>query len=423
MYVQAALHEPPFWANRPKTSLPPSRRLTIHAVRSESGAPRAEIRRAWQLAIAAGIGSMGIGLMAAQAFTLVAITALTVTPTQGVSNAPFTVHATYKTSTCTGPPTPVYYFYFYWDKVSASQQIWSTKVGTCDLKTLAYDTGAKSVLPLAGQTSAGRHLVEVVVLDAAGRPPPNNTDSKAYTILTGKPSVTAAPTSGVPTAKFTIAGKFVWSVSCPVSPISITFRFYWFKVISTKVLLWTKTASACSANAVSTGTSPLLAAPPGLNYPSSFVIQVAVYQMSGASFGPTYTNTTLYQVLPRPSPMASPSTSAQCGQPGQTPCSSPSPSPAPCTALLPVSSPPGIDFQALLALAAVGSLPIGGLVLVFSPGLRSRRHWSKVLAFLWVSLMLTSTIACTPPNQQAGQETPSQAQESPSPSPSPTPSC
>jgi hypothetical protein len=386
-------------------------------------------RKAYRAFITAGLvvaaSAMGVGLIATQAFTLIAITTLTVSPTQGVSNARFTVDATYRYSTCTAPPTPPYTFNFYWDKIGGPL-LWSKTVTTCNVSTFTYDTGlSPGLLPPAG-IAPGKHTIFVEVFDAAGAPAaPNNSASQPYTLIAGKPSVSVNPTSGLPTAHFSVSGKFVWVGGCP-SARTITFKFYWYKVTSTKVLVWTKPVSSCNAGAAATGPSPPLTPPAGLNYPSSFVIQVAVYQSTGAPLGSTYTNTTLYRVMPAPSPSASPSSSAQCGLPGQAACASPSPSPAQCTAALPPpSAPAGKDAEALLAVAAVSLLPIGGIAMFFSAGLWSRsRRWGKLAAVLGLTVMtVVSATACTQPNQLAGSSPESSPSQSASPSPLPTPSC
>jgi hypothetical protein len=241
----------------------------------------------------------------------------------------------------------------------------------------------------------------------------------AFTLIYGKPRVTVAPTSGLASAPFTVRAKYVWPAPCPGPALqTLTFKFFWYKVISSKVPLWTKTVSTCTVDTEDTGNSPPLHPPAPLNYPGTFVIQVAVYFSTGAAAGPTYTDTTLYTVIaPKPKP-----TPRQIPSPSPSPLPSPSASPAQCTAALPPSAPGGKDAGALLAVAAVGLLPIGGIAMVFSPGLWSRsRRWGKLAAVLGLTaVMLMSATACTPPNQQAGQETPSQAETSPSPSATPS---
>jgi hypothetical protein len=245
------------------------------------------------------------------------------------------------------------------------------------------------------------------------------TTAEAFTLIL-RPTVTVTPTSGLPTAPFTVRGKMpLPGGACPVTapPPTLIFRFYWYKVITNRVLIWSKATNSCSAGKIDTGNSPQLRPPAGLNYPSTFVIQVAVYDTTGQPFGTTYTDTTLYTVLapkPKPSPRQIPS-----------PSPSPSPSPAQCTAALPPNPPSGKDAGALLAVAAVGLLPIGGIAMVFSPGLWSRsRRWGKLAAVLGLTVMtVVSATACTPPNQLAGSSPESSPSQSASPSPSPTPSC
>jgi hypothetical protein len=259
-----------------------------------------------------------------------------------------------------------------------------------------------------------------VSLLAGGLVAAGSVTAEAFTIISlGKPHVTVTPTSGLAAASFTARAKFVLNGSCPATaPVALTFKFYWYKVISSKVPLWTKTTSACNASVWDTGNSPALQPPPPLNYPGTFVVQVAVYVTStGKPAGTTYTDTTLYTVLapkPKPSPRQIPS-----------PSPSPSPSPAQCTAALPPSTPGGKDAEALLGVAAVGLLPIGGIAMVFSPGLWSRsRRWGKLAAVLGLTVMtVVSATACTPPKQLAGSSPESSPSQSAFPSPSPTPSC
>jgi hypothetical protein len=270
-----------------------------------------------------------------------------------------------------------------------------------------------SKFPGVGKSTVVRHARRVVItLLALGLLGLTGVTAQAFTLISGKPYVSSSPTSGLPTATFTVRGKYVWQGQCP-APIPITFKFYWYKVISNKVLLWTKTASTCNASVVDTGSSPALLPPPSLNYASSFTIQVAVYGSNGARFGQYYTNTTIYRVLappPAPSPKASPKPSA-----------SPSPTTTPCaTALLAPASTGGSDVLALLAVGGLGTLPIAVVAMVLSPGpFRRRSGWSRLAALIGLSVVLLTAEACAPPNQTA-QVTPGQSETSPSPSPSPS---
>jgi len=262
------------------------------------------------------------------------------------------------------------------------------------------------------------------MLDQAGATA--GTGQGTYTIVYGKPYVSVSPTSGTPTAQFTIHGKYVWPGGCPSfrSAPQITFKFYWYKVISSKVALWTTAASTCSGGVVDAGTSPPLQPPSPLNYVSTFVIQVVALDSAGAGFGSiygaSYTDTTLYKVVAAPSPSPGASAPPPCGQPGAAPC--PSPTPTSCaapSAALPPASPGGKDAVVLFALAVIGALPIGGLAMVFSPGLWTRRsQWARLIALLGLSLLLLTAAGCTwNPNQKA-EASPTQSEPSPSASPS-----
>lgn len=251
-----------------------------------------------------------------------------------------------------------------------------------------------------------------------------------YTIVYGNPFVSVTPTSGTPTAQFTIHGKYVWPGGCPSrSAPQITFKFSWYKLVSSKLPLWSTTASTCSGGVVDAGISPPLKPPSPLNYVSTFVIEVIALDSAGAGFGSIYgasfVNITLYKVVaaapPPPSPSPNASTPPPCGQPGAAPC--PSPSPTSCaqpSAALPPASPSGKNAAVLLALAAIGALPIGGIAMVFSSGLWTRRRrWTQLLALLGLSILLLTAAGCTWNPAQRAEATPTQSE----PSPSSTPSC
>lgn len=241
--------------------------------------------------------------------------------------------------------------------------------------------------------------------------------AEAFTLIPfGRPYVSVSPTSGLASSAFTVHGKFLWNGPCPGPAIPITFKFNWYKTITAKVQLWTKTVSACTSSAVDTGDSPVLTPPPGLNYPSTFVIQVAVYSAAGKPFGPKYTNTTVYQVVaPKPTPKPSSKPTPHCGVSGQPACSSPSPISCP-SAALPPGGPGSTDVAAILALGLLGALPIGGIAMLMSGALWARsRRWGRIAAMLALTVVaLMSAAACTPPNQIA-QATPSEV-ASPTPS-------
>jgi hypothetical protein len=78
------------------------------------------------------------------------------------------------------------------------------------------------------------------------------------------------------------------------------------------------------------------------------------------------------------------------------------------------------DVAAIVALAALGMLPIGGLAMFLAPGLWARRgRWSG-MPLIAMSVMLLSVEACAAITNQTAQVTPTQSEPSPSPSPSPT---
>jgi len=80
----------------------------------------------------------------------------------------------------------------------------------------------------------------------------------------------------------------------------------------------------------------------------------------------------------------------------------------------------GRDAAVLVALVLFGTLPIGGLVMVMSPGGWNRRRWRQVLAVLGLSLILVTAGGCA---AIVGQQNPTPTQGEPSPSPSPSPTC
>ena len=253
---------------------------------------------------------------------------------------------------------------------------------------------------------------------------------EAFTLIPKPPSVTSTPGAGLPTATFSVRGLYPLPTgTCPVTaPASVTFKFYWYKVETSRKLLWTKTSTACSAGVVDSGPSPALLPPAPLNYPATFVIQVAVFQSNGSPWPKPYTNTKLYRVLAPPSPSASPKTTPPCGAPGAAPCPSPTATSTPCaaaqTAGLRLPQANGSDAAVVLALAIFGALPIGGIAMVMSPSLSSRRRgWSRWLALIGLSALLLSVTDCAPVGNQVANASPEQSQQGPSPSPSPSPTC
>jgi len=359
----------------------------------------------------------------AKAFTLIETVTVILSPTSGSPFSVFTARATINYD-CTLKPADRYYD-FYWDSQS-NPPFWSPiRVPCIGTK---FDTGpSPAFTPPAGQNKIGNHKVIVIQKDGTGTQ--TGFGFHAYTIVWAKLSVTATPTSGTPTAKFTIRGKLDWPGPCPGTraPSSLVFKFSWYKVSSTRIPLWSDSAT-CSGGLADTGDSPPFVPPSPLNYPSTFVIHMAVYDSGGAPFGPAYgapyTATTLYKVVAAPpSPNTNPSP-AQCGTPGAAPCATPTSTPCQTAAAVHPGAPGGADVAALLTLAALGTLPIGGLAMVFSPGIWTRRsRWNRLALLIGLSVMLLSVSACAALTGQNPQASPTQAEASPSPSPSPSPTC
>jgi len=382
-------------------------------------AVRARILPACRLlvVVALVVGLFASGVVGTKAFTLIPPVNVTVSPTSGLPTAPFTARATV-TADC-AVFTQAYYFYFYWDTTS-NPVFWSRIRVFCDPKVGMYDTGnSPATVPPGKQDKVGGHKVIVVMKD--GNNVTQGVGSHAYTIVWGKPFVTVSPTSGIPTAKFNIRGKFDWPGACPgIGPI--TFRFSWYKVPATRIPLWNTTVAACSGGNVDTGSSPDLIPPSPLNYQSTFVIHVAVYDSGGGAFGgaygAAYTNTTLYKVLAAPPTPKSSPTTATCGTPGQPACATPTSTPCQAAAVL---KPGASDVAALIGIGALGVLPIGGVAMVFSPGLwRRRSRMSWLAALIGLSIVMLAAPGCTAISNQVGNASPEQSQTVQSPSPTPT---
>jgi hypothetical protein len=148
-----------------------------------------QIKLGHGLAVAFATALLSLGAVSVQAFTLIAIAAVTVKPTQGFPTAAFVVDGTYKTSVCSATP-PAFTFYFYWDKATPSQQIWKPiTVTTCNVTNQTYDTGpSPKLVPLPGQANPAVHHILLAVFTAAGAPAPGNSTATAnYTVVTPPP--------------------------------------------------------------------------------------------------------------------------------------------------------------------------------------------------------------------------------------------
>ncbi len=74
----------------------------------------------------------------------------------------------------------------------------------------------------------------------------------------------------------------------------------------------------------------------------------------------------------------------------------------------------------ILGLVLVGALPIGGVVLVFTPGLWSgHTRWRKIASLLGLAVVLMAAATCSFPSCAA----PAATSQIASPAASPTPSC
>jgi hypothetical protein len=155
--------------------------------------------RVWvrRLLPALTIGWLLAAGVTAQAFTLVARTALTVAPASGQATTHFTVVGQYLLSSCP-PPTQglTLTFNFYWDKTPSRTPIWTKTVSTCTSIPgyEYYDSGrSPALLPPSG-SAPGTHLLEVDVINAStGGQAPNGTKTINYTVLAPTPSPSPSP--------------------------------------------------------------------------------------------------------------------------------------------------------------------------------------------------------------------------------------
>ena len=128
----------------------------------------------------------GGSITTGHAFTLIAATSLTVSPTQGMASAAFTAEATYRGTLCQqqAPLT----FNIYWVSDVPAHLLWSRQVTTCNANTLTYDTGSSPPVKPIGSPAPGPHTVSVDVISPTGGLAPNGTGSATYTILAPPPS-------------------------------------------------------------------------------------------------------------------------------------------------------------------------------------------------------------------------------------------
>jgi len=135
-----------------------------------------------RLVPALAVGWLAAGIVTANAFTLIAKTTLTVTPTSGLATAQFAADGMY--APCPNPPVPTLTFTFLWDK----SQIWATRVGACNANA-QYDTGqSPAIVPPSNLAVPGAHTVEVdVCCTATGALMPNGIATQTYTVSSPPP--------------------------------------------------------------------------------------------------------------------------------------------------------------------------------------------------------------------------------------------
>ncbi len=266
-------------------------------------------------------------------------------------------------------------------------------------------------------------------------------NAQAFTLI-GAAKVAVTPTSGLPTASFSVDGTYAIQGSCPKPPL--TFDFYWD---STNTSLWKTSVSTCDPNTFvwDTGPSPAIVVPAALATPGTHKILVAVFDATGAP-APNGAASTPYTVTspppPPPSPTPSPSptpTTAPPPPPASTaplptpsvapppppppPPPSPSaaapatPSPAAClvsTTLAPPANPGGQDIAFVFGLVLAGAFPIGAVAFVLSPDAWRRDRRLARLAALIGLAALVITVGCGRPVSRPVLATPVQI-VSPSP--------
>ena len=266
-------------------------------------------------------------------------------------------------------------------------------------------------------------------------------NAQAFTLI-GAAKVSVTPTSGLPTASFSVDGTYAVQGGCPNPPL--TFDFYWD---STNTSLWKTSVSTCDPKTFvwDTGPSRPIVVPGALATPGTHKILVAVFDATGAP-APNGAASTPYTVTspppppssPTPSPSPTPTTApppppASTAPPPTPPAAPPpppppppptpsaappaTPSPAAClvsTTLPPPASPGGQDFALVIGLVFAGAFPIGAVALVMSPGgWRRDRRLARLAALLGLAAIV-ATMACGRPVSHPGLATPVQV-ASPSP--------
>ena len=257
---------------------------------------------------------------------------------------------------------------------------------------------------------------------------------QAFTLIPA-PSLVVGPTSGTPTATFAVQGSMGPGLPC-TRPAN--FAFYWDATVN---LLAYKTVATCTtptSGTYDTGTIGGLRPAAGYDTVGPHTVILTVTDSTGAPYGPVSTVTKSYTITapppppppPSPSPQAPPppppSPSVAPASPSTQPAASPSASASPTQGQCPAagaalpSGPGGKDGAMVLGLVLIGALPIGGIVMVFSPGLWSgRSRWRKIASLLGLTVVLMGAATCSFPSCAA----PAATSQTASPPASPTPTC
>jgi len=250
---------------------------------------------------------------------------------------------------------------------------------------------------------------------------------QAFTLIPA-PSLVVGPTSGTPTATFAVQGSMGPGLPC-TSPAN--FAFYWDATVN---LLAYRTVSTCAPpGTYDTGTIGGLKPAAGYDTVGPHTVILTVTDSTGAPYGPVSTVTKSYAITapppppPPPSPRAPPPTpspitapASPSTQPTSSPSASPSQKQCPATGAALPSRTGGTDGAMVLGLVLTGALPIGGIVMVFSPGLWSgSSRWRKIASLLGLAVVLMAAATCSFPSCAA----PAATSQTASPPASPTPTC
>src|SRR5216684_2765828 len=159
-------------------------------------------------------------------------------------------------------------------------------------------------------------------------------NAQAFTLI-GAAKIAVTPSSGLPTASFSVDGTYVIQGACPKPPL--TFDFYWD---GTNTSLWKTSVSTCDPKTFvwDTGPSRPIVVPGALATPGTHKILVAVFDATGAP-APNRAASTPYTVTSPPPPPSSPTPS-----PSPTPSTAPPPpassAPRPTPSVAPPPPPP-----------------------------------------------------------------------------------